>query len=203
MDAQEGVLQSVKDWVGAASQLLSTQSSLEELSQSEVDTILDQLRTLISTVVSLESISTVCDAVDVLLQVNGDMVDNRDEVLEILQMMLNQFVESNGDKEAQEEEEVGERLCQIVEQCGQGVFASQVLDGVAGHLLELVVKEEAAPSVRISFLRALLFLASSTETEDREKLGEEYLSDLDKLVDWLFSCGDYTTQVALVEFLRR
>ena len=201
MDSHEGILQSVKDWIEATSQLLLTQSSLEQLSASDVDTIVNQLRTLLSTVGSLDAISTVCHAVDVLLQVNGDMVDNRDEVLEILQMMLNEFVEQPPNED--EVEEVGERLSQVVEQCGQGVFASQVLDGVAGHLLELVGKEETATNVRNSFLRALLFLASSTEIEDRQRLGEEYVSDLDKLVDWLFSCGDYTTQTALVELLRR
>ena len=201
MDSHEGILQSVKDWIEATSQLLLTQSSLEQLSASDVDTIVNQLRTLLSTVGSLDAISAVCDAVDLLLQLNGDMVDNRDEVLEILQMMLNEFVEQPPNED--EVEEVGERLSQVVEQCGQGVFASQVLDGVAGHLLELVGKEETATNVRNSFLRALLFLASSTEIEDRERLGEEYVSDLDKLVDWLFSCGDYTTQTALVELLRR
>ena len=201
MDSHEGILQSVKDWIEATSQLLLTQSSLEQLSASDVDTIVNQLRTLLSTVGSLDAISAVCDAVDLLLQLNGDMVDNRDEVLEILQMMLNEFVEQPPNED--EVEEVGERLSQVVEQCGQGVFASQVLDGVAGHLLELVGKEETATNVRNSFLRALLFLASSTEIEDRQRLGEEYVSDLDKLVDWLFSCGDFTTQTGLVELLRR
>ena len=201
MDSHEGILQSVKDWIEATSQLLLTQSSLEQLSASDVDTIVNQLRTLLSTVGSLDAISTVCDAVDVLLQLNGDMVDNRAEVLEILQMMLNEFVEQPPNED--EVEEVGERLSQVVEQCGQGVFASQVLDGVAGHLLELVGKEEAVTNVRNFFLRALLSLASSAEIEDRERLGEEYVADVDKLVDWLFSCGDYTTQTALVELLRR
>ena len=205
MDPQE-VLQSVKDWIEATSELLLTQSltqsSLEQLSASDVDTIINQLRSLISTVDSLEAISTVCDALDLLLQINGDMVDNRGEVLEILQMMLNQFVELNGD-EVDEVVLVGKRLSEVVEQCGQGVFASQVLDGVAGQLLELVANEEAASSVRNSFLRALLFLASSTEIGDRERLGEEYVYDLDKLVDWLFSCGDYPTQAALIELLSR
>ena len=175
MDSHEGILQSVKDWIEATSQLLLTQSSLEQLSASDVDTIVNQLRTLLSTVGSLDAISTVCDAVDVLLQLNGDMVDNRDEVLEILQMMLNEFVEHLSNEEevySYTKEEVGERLCQVVEQAGQGVFASQVLDGVAGHLLELVGKEETATNVRNSFLRALLFLASSTEIEDRQRLGE-------------------------------
>ena len=206
MDSHESILQSVKDWIEATSQLLSTQSSLEQLSASDVDTIVNQLRTLLSTGGSLDAISAVCDAVDLLLQVNADMLDNRDEVLEILQMMLNEFVEHLSNEEevySYTKEEVGERLCQVVEQAGQGVFASQVLDGVAGHLPELVGKEEAAKNVRNFFLRALLSLASSAEIEDRERLGEEYVADLDKLVDWLFSCGDYTTQTALVELLRR
>ena len=128
------------------------------------------------------------------------------ERLELLLMMLNEFVEQAPNGEGVDIKEValvGESLSQLVERCGQGVFAHQVLDGVAGHLLELVGKEDIATDVRNSFLRALLFLASSTETEERERLGEEYAADLDKLVDWLYTCGDYTTQAALVELLLR
>ena len=117
MDSQVSILQSVKDWIEATSQLLSTQSSLEQLSASDVDTIVNQLRTLLSTVGSLDAISAVCDAVDLLLQVNADMLDNRDEVLEILQMMLNEFVEQPANEdEDYAKEEFGERLSQVIEQ---------------------------------------------------------------------------------------
>ena len=34
-----------------------------------------------------------------------------------------------------------------------------------------------------------------------ERLGEEYASDLGNLVEWLYNCGDFATQVALVELL--
>ena len=78
-----------------------------------------------------------------------------------------------------------------------------MLDGVAGHLLELVGKEETATNIRNSFLRALVFLAGSTEAGERERLGEEYASDLGNLVDWLYICGDYNTQADLVELLLR
>ena len=170
MDPHEGILQAVKDWIEATSQLLSTQSSLEQLSASDVDTIVNQLRTLLSTLTSLEAISTVSDALGVLLEVTDDMSNNRDEALELLQMMLNEFVElaTNGEGvDINEMDLLGESLSQLVERCGQGRFASQVLDGVAGHLLELVGKEETQTCVRNSFLRALLFLASSNKAEDR------------------------------------
>ena len=204
MDPHEGILQGVKDWIDVTSQLLSTQSSLEQLSASEVVTIVDQLRTLLSSLISLDAIATVCDAAVILLEVTGDMSDNRDEALELLQMLLNAFVEleTNGDG-VEEMDLLGESLGQLVERSGQGVFASHVLDGVAGHLLELVGKEEIATTVRNSFLKALLFLANSTEADVRERLGEEYASDLGRLVDWLYNCGDYTTQAALVELLLR
>ena len=206
MDPHEGQLQAVKDWIEATSQLLSTQSSLEQLSASDVDTIVNQLRTLLSTVTNPEAISTVSNALGVLLEVTDDMSDNRNEALELLQMMLNEFVElatSGEGADNNEMELLGGILSQLVERCGQGRFSSQVLDGVAGHLLELVGKEETATRNRNSFLRSLLFLASSTESEERERLGEEYASELGKLVDWLYICGDYNTQAALVELLLR
>ena len=206
MDPHEGNLQAVKDWIEATSELLSTQSSLEQLSASDVDTIVNQLRTLLSTVTNPEAISTVSNALGVLLEVTDDMSDNRDEALELLQMMLNEFVElatSGEGADNNEMELLGGILSQLVERCGQGRFSSQVLDGVAGHLLELVGKEETATRNRNSFLRSLLFLASSTESEERERLGEEYASELGKLVDWLYICGDFNTQAALVELLLR
>ena len=206
MDSHEGVLQAVKDWIEATSELLLTQSSLEQLSPSDVDTIVNQLRIVLSSVGSLDDISTVCVAVGVLLEVTGDMSDNRDEALELLQLMLNEVVELATTREEMDIKEMdclGESLSQLVERCGQGIFTPHVLDGVAGHLLELVGKEEVATNVRKSFLRTLLFLANSTETEERERLGEEYASDLGNLVDWLYNCGDFATQVALVELLLR
>ena len=141
MDPHEGQLQAVKDWIEATSQLLSTQSSLEQLSASDVDTIVDQLRTLLSTLTNPEAISTVSNALGVLLEVTDDMSDNRDEALELLQLILNEFVElatSGEGVDNNEMELLGESFSQLVERCGQGRFSSQVLDGVAGHLLDTV-----------------------------------------------------------------
>ena len=154
MDSHEGMLQAVKDWIEATSHLLSTQSSLEQLSASDVDTIVDQLRTVLSSLTSLDAISTVCDAVFVLLEVTGDMSDNRDEALELLQMLLNAFVEleTNGDG-VEEMVLIGKSLGQLVERSGEGVFASHVLDGVAGHLrchLFLVRKKHSSLSSSLS-----------------------------------------------------
>ena len=55
-----------------------------------------------------------------------------------------------------------------------------------------------------SFLQAAKnVVRSSTESEERERLGEDYASDSSKLVDWLYICGDYNTQATLVELLLR
>ena len=57
--------------------------------------------------------------------------------------MLNDFVELSTHEEEVDIKEMdffGENLGQLIERCWQGTFSSQVLDGVAGHLLELVGK---------------------------------------------------------------
>ena len=103
-----------------------------------------------------------------------------------------------------EMELLGTRLSQLTEKYVQlDVSAARVLDGVAGHLLELVGKEDVATDARNSFLRTLLLLANSSEIEVTERLGAEYSSHLERLVDWLFICGEFSTQAALVELLRR
>ena len=208
----EDSVQSVRDWTEATSQLLSTQSSLEELSASAVDTIVDQLRNAL-TVGSLDAISTVSEAFWVLLDVTDNISFKEAEMLELLQLMFNGYLDLDqpinedgvGITEMELLEMLGTWLSQLAVKCVQDhdVSAAHVLDGVAGHLLELVGKEDVAVDVRSSSLRALLSLANSTEIEVRERLGAEYSSDLERLVDWLFNCGDFTTQATLVELLRR
>ena len=202
------MVQSVRDWTEATSQLLSTQSSLEQLSASDVDTIVEQLRNAL-TVGSLDAISAVSDAFLVLLDVTDNIVFKEAESLELLQSMLNVYLDLD---QSTIEDGVGinemelleTRLSQLTEKYVQlDVSAARVLDGLAGHLLELVGKEDVATDVRNSFLRALLLLANSSEVEVTERLGAEYSSHLERLVDWLFICGEFSTQAALVELLRR
>ena len=203
------MVQSVRDWTEETSQLLSTQSSLEQLSESDVDTIVDQLRNALTTVGSLDAISAVSDAFWVLLDVTDNIVFKEAESLELLQSMLNVYLDLD---QSTIEDGVGinemelleTRLSQLTEKYVQlDVSAARVLDGLAGHLLELVGKEDVATDVRNSFLRALLLLANSSEIEVTERLGAEYSSHLERLVDWLFNCGEFSTQAALVELLRR
>ena len=202
------VVQSVRDWTEATSQLLSTQSSLEQLSASDVDTIVDQLRNAL-TVGSLDAISAVSDAFWVLLDVTDNIVFKEAESLELLQSMLNVYLDLDQSTiedgvDIIEMELLETRLSQLTEKYVQlDVSAARVLDGLAGHLLELVGKEDVATDVRNSFLRALLLLANSSEIEVTERLGAEYSSHLERLVDWLFNCGEFSTQAALVELLRR
>ena len=202
------MVQSVRDWTEETSQLLSTQSSLEQLSASDVDTIVDQLRNAL-TVGSLDAISAVSDAFLVLLDVTDNIVFKEAESLELLQSMLNVYLDLDQSTiedgvDINEMELLETRLSQLTEKYVQlDVSAARVLDGVAGHLLELVGKEDVATDVRNSFLRTLLLLANSSEVEVTERLGAEYSSHLERLVDWLFNCGEFSTQAALVELLRR
>ena len=205
------MVQSVRDWTEETSQLLSTQSSLEQLSASDVDTIVDQLRNAL-TVGSLDAISAVSDAFLVLLDVTDNIVFKEAESLELLQSMLNVYLDLDqstiedgvGINEMELLGTLGTKLSQLTEKyVSADVSAACVLDGVAGHLLELVGKEDVATDVRNSFLRALLLLANSSEIEVTERLGAEYSSHLERLVDWLFNCGEFSTQAALVELLRR
>ena len=205
------MVQSVRDWTEATSQLLSTQSSLEQLSASDVDTIVEQLRNAL-TVGSLDAISAVSDAFLVLLDVTDNIVFKEAESLELLQSMLNVYLDLDqstiedgvGINEMELLGTLGTKLSQLTEKyVSADVSAACVLDGIAGHLLELVGKEDVATDVRNSFLRALLLLANSSEIEVTERLGDEYSSHLERLVDWLFNCGEFPTQAALVELLRR
>ena len=206
---EDPVVQSVRDWTEETSQLLSTQSSLEQLSASDVDTIVDQLRNALTSVGSLDAISAVSDAFWVLLDVTDNIVFKEAESLELLQSMLNVYLDLDQSTiedgvDINEMELLETRLSQLTEKYVQlDVSAARVLDGVAGHLLELVGKEDVATDARNSFLRALLLLANSSEIEVTERLGAEYSSHLERLVDWLFNCGEFSTQAALVELLRR
>ena len=203
MEGPEGVILTLRDWTEATSELLSTQSSLEQLGPSEVLAIVDQLRTAIFNIGSLEAIDAASVAVGVLLEVTGDMSDNQDELLELIQGMLNGIIEPAEGGEFDEFDQLGLRVCQLVERSGQGDFAFRLLDGVAGHLLDLISHVEVAPEVRDGFLVAMHRLVSNCPPAVGERLGEEYASDLGGLVDLLYSADQFSQQVTLVQLLRR
>ena len=203
MEGPEGVILTLRDWTEATSELLSTQSSLEQLGPSEVLAIVDQLRTAIFNIGSLEAIDAASAAVGVLLEVTGDMSDNQDELLELIQGMLNGIIEPAEGGEFDELDQLGLRVCQLVERSGQGDFAFRLLDGVAGHLLDLISHVEVAPEVRDGFLVAMHRLVSNCPPAVGERLGEEYASDLGGLVDLLYSADQFSQQVTLVQLLRR
>ena len=203
MEGPEGVILTLRDWIEATSELLATQSSLEQLGPSEVLAIVDQLRTAIFNIGSLEAIDAASAAVGVLLEVTGDMSDNQDELLELIQGMLNGIIEPAEGGEFDELDQLGLRVCQLVERSGQGDFAFRLLDGVAGHLLDLISHVEVAPEVRDGFLVAMHRLVSNCPPAVGERLGEEYASDLGGLVDLLYSADQFSQQVTLVQLLRR
>ena len=203
MEGPEGVILTLRDWTEATSELLSTQSSLEQLGPSEVLAVVDQLRTAIFTIGSSEAIDAASAAVGVLLEVTADMSDNQDELLELIQGMLNGIIEPAEGGEFDELDQLGLRVCQLVERSGQGDFAFRLLDGVAGHLLDLISHVEVAPEVRDGFLVAMHRLVSNCPPAVGERLGEEYASDLGGLVDLLYSADQFSQQVTLVQLLRR
>jgi len=203
MEGPEGVIPTLRDWIEATSELLSTQSSLEQLGPSEVLAIVDQLRTAIFNIGSLEAIDAASAAVGVLLEVTGDMSDNQDELLELIQGMLNGIIEPAEGGEFDELDQLGLRVCQLVERSGQGDFVLPLLDGVAGHLLDLIARVEVASEVRDGFLVAMNQLLSNCPPAVGERLGVEYASDLGSLVDLLYSADQFSQQVTLVQLLQR
>ena len=203
MEGPEGVILTLRDWIEATSGLLSTQSSLEQLGPSEVLAIVDQLRTAIFNIGSLEAIDAASVAVGVLLEVTGDMSDNQDELLELIQGMLNGIIEPAEGGEFDEFDQLGLRICQLVERSGEGDFVLPLLDGAAGHLLELIARVEVASEVRDGFLVAMNRLVSDCPPAVGEGLGEEYASDLGGLVDLLYSADQFSQQVTLVQLLQR
>ena len=203
MEGPEGVILTLRDWTEATSELLSTQSSLEQLGPSEVLAVVDQLRTAIFTIGSSEAIDAASAAVGVLLEVTADMSDNQDELLELIQGMLNGIIEPAEEEDFDEFDQLGLRICQLVERSGEGDFVLPLLDGAAGHLLELIARVEVASEVRDGFLVAMNRLVSNCPPAVGERLGEEYASDLGGLVDLLYSADQFSQQVTLVQLLQR
>ena len=203
MEGSESVILSLRDWIEATSELISSQSSLEQLGPDEVFAIVEELRTAIFTFGSSMAIDAATAAVGVLLEVTDNMNGNQDELLELIQGILNGYIEQAVGGNSDEVDQLGHHVCQLVERSGQGDFVSQLLDGVAGHLLEVIVKEEVAPEVRDGFLAAMNRFVSSCSLEVAERLGEEYASELGRLIDSLYSADRYSQQATLVDLLRR
>ena len=96
----------------------------------------------------------------------------------------------------------GEEMVELVEQSGTAA-ATKVLDGVLGFLMEVVNSGQELATRRCWLDGLLALLRGEVDREVVEALGEEYLNDLNRLVEVLLSCGDYACQAALLEVVTR
>ena len=198
-------LRRIQRWVADTEQVLQSQSPVDGLDLQQASKILASFRRALQGYSSpRELLETVVPAVSVLLRVSTDLAGLSGSLVEVLQLLLGHFsslVEDEGGVCEAELVGRGEQLGSLVARCAE-LAAEEVLGGVVGHVLTLV--NSSLPAVGRAWLPSLhLLLLADTREEVREALRLEYGEEVERLVDWLFSCGDYSTQAQLVQILLR
>jgi hypothetical protein len=183
--------------------VLQSETPVDELDLQQARKILASFRRALQGDSSpRELLETVVPAASILLRVSQDLAGLSGSLVEVLQLLLGHFSSLAGEEGGEAElVKRGEQLGSLVVRCAE-LAAEEVLDGVVGHILTLV--NSSLPAVGRAWLPSLhLLLLADTREEVREALRLEYSGEVERLVDWLFSCGEYSTQAHLVQILLR
>ena len=198
-------LRRIQQWTADTEQVLQSETPVDGLDLQQARKILASfLRALQGDSSPRELLETVVPAVSILLRVSQDLAGLSGSLVKVLQLLLGHFSSLAGEEGGAGEAELvrrGEQVGSLVVMCAE-LAAEEVLDGVVGHVLTLV--NSSLPAVGRAWLPSLhLLLLADTREEVREALRLEYGGEVERLVDRLFSCGDYSTQAHLVQILLR
>ena len=191
----------IQAWVEATERHLDTQSSNSTFDLKDIAILLQTFQNALSADSGLEMVSTTTYATSLLLRVSEDLTGQEEQLVRVLQQLLKATLAflGRGDEGAARK---GEEMVKLVEQSGTAA-ATKVLDGVLGFMLEVVSSGHELATRRCWLDGLLALLRGEVDREVVEALGEEYRNDLNRLVDFLLSCGDYACQAALLEVVTR
>ena len=194
-------LRRIKAWVEENERLLDTQFSITTYDSKDIALLLRTFQDPLSADSGLELVSMTTHATSLLLRVSEDLTGHEEQLVRLLQQLLEATLNflRRGDEGAARQ---GEEVVKLVEQSGVAC-ATEVLDGVLGWLLEGVSSGQELATRRCWLEGLLALLRGEVDREVVEALGEEYLNDLNRLVEVLLSCGDYACQAALLEVVTR
>ena len=192
-------LRHIKAWVEATERHLDLGPRTFDL--EDIARLLQTFQHALSADSGLEMVSTTTYATSLLLRASEDLTGQEEQLVRVLQQLLDATLAflRRGDEGAARQ---GEEMVELVEQSGTAA-ATKVLDGVLGFLMEVVNSGQELATRRCWLDGLLALLRGEVDREVVEALGEEYLNDLNKLVDFLLSCGDYACQAALLEVVTR
>merc|ERR1719186_2096693 len=151
---------------------------------------------------SNQQVTIMVRAVSLLMYVTRNLMNSRDQLAEILHGLLTIFISLN--EKDQLTMELNEEVLDVVVQCGEDKDVKiLLLEGLARQLLAVIGNINMVDWIRKSWVKTLNFLLSGSNYKLRESLGKELSQDLEQIVDFLYTCGDYDTQSSLVETLLR
>eukprot|EP00092_Neocalanus_flemingeri_P038810 GFUD01042253.1.p1 GENE.GFUD01042253.1~~GFUD01042253.1.p1 ORF type:complete len:242 (+),score=75.42 GFUD01042253.1:71-796(+) len=190
----------IQAWVEEIEQVVSSQASFDLFQPAEVEEIYSRFQAVLDSSLSNQQVTLMVRAVRLLLYVTGNLVNRRDQLVELLHGLLTGFLSLRD----RDDKELNEEVLDVVVQCGETKELKMLLvEGLAGKLLAAIGNSNLVDWVRRSWLKAFNLLLSGSDNKQRESLGREFAEDIEQVVDYLYTCGDYDTQSSLVETLLR
>ena len=211
-------METIQAWVEETEQIVSSQASFDTFLPAEVEEIISRFQGVLDSSLSNQQVTLIdlfsllnnynpnqvtimVRAVSLLMYVTRNLINSRDKLAEILQGLLTSFISLN--EKDQLTMELNEEVLAVVLQCGEDKDVKVLLlEGLARQLLA-VIGNNNLDWIRKSWLKTLNVLLSGSRHKLREALGKELNQDLEQIVDYLYTCGDYDTQSSLVETLLR
>ena len=193
---------SIQAWVEEVEQVINSQASFDTFQPAEVEEIVNRFRTVLENNLNCQEVSQMVRAVSLLLFVTGNLASTKDRLVDLLHGLLSSFLFLK--QKDLVTRELNEEVLDVVTQCVEGKEVKMmVLEGLARQMLAVIANSNLEDWIRRSWLKTFNLLLSGSDYKLKEDIRMEYWEDVEKLVDYLYTCGDYDVQASVVEFLLR
>ena len=122
------VCTTIQAWLEETEQIVSSQTSFDTFQPAEVQEIVSRFQPVLQSSLSWEQVTLMVKAVSMLMYVTGNLVNMRDQIVEILDGLLYNFLHlSQKEKTA----ELNEEILDLVVQCSEAKEVKMmVLEGL-------------------------------------------------------------------------
>ena len=171
-------LEHIQAWVEETEQVINSQASFDTFQQPEVEEIVSRFQAVLGSNLNSQQVAQMVRAVSVLMHVTRNLLNMRDQLLNLLQSVLACFLFTNEKEHLSRE--LNEEVLDLVAQCGEDNEVKMVmLEGLAGQMLGVIANSNLVVWMRNSWLRTFNMLLPGSNYKLKELLERAFVEDIE------------------------
>ena len=197
-------MEAILAWVQDIEGVVQSQSSFEPFQPNEIAEILARFYDALDNRLNNEELGLMVNAIDMLLYVTDYLANSRDQFIELMDKLITSFLNGKNNDEWTRAPELNREVLNLLEKGAEDKDVSKIiLECLTARILGVIANNNLEHNIRASWLKSFNLLLGCSDAKQRHAIGAEFAEDVERLVDYLYTCGDYDTQSSIVETLMR